>query len=296
MPTLDKKLFYSESEIGPEDCVKLEVRNFAGDAESCLSELGWEGEAVACIGLTLGADNRYVEKGQLLVMGPLGEFREEGSKLWASCKEGVTLVVKIRSAAIFSFLSGTMASAIVPQEAVEHAFFATSGSGSAVILQTDFEQYGIGDFCMRTVLFISKNSSAKEGVMLKYVVIIFPVSKAELAEKFPASKETAWPGLLAIEGECPLMVRADTPWGCPIWPLLLTCDSLEQQPRVPEADELRAAIAGVMASSTLPETSRTAKSLLNKWKKLAANPEELVPKKGQLDWPKPQPRREDQGK
>jgi hypothetical protein len=297
MPPLDKKLFLGENEIGVEDCVKLEVRNFSSDAESCLKEYGWDGGAAAYIGLTLGADNRCVERGQLMLAGPLGDYREEGPKLWAGCKEGVTLVVKVRSAAVFSFANGTMASEITPQESLEHAFFATaSGGTTSVILETEYERYGIGEFCMRAVAFIGKNSSVKEGVVVKCAVLVFPTSKDELTEKFTGAQEAAWPGLLAMEADCPLLIKARSPWGCPIWPLLLTSIDLEQQPHLPGGEELRLAIAGIMASSTLPETSRTAKSLLNKWRRLAASPEELVAKKGQLDWPKQQQRQDELGK
>jgi hypothetical protein len=297
MPTLDKKLFTGGSEVTAEDWAKLEVRNFSSDLEQCLKEFGWQGNATACIGLSLSADNRKVERGDFLMVGPLGEFKDEAAKLWLGCAEDVTLVVKLKTAAVFQFPGGSMSSDVMAQEALDYAYYTHNGDGApSVILEADYEEYGIGNFCVKAVCGISKNSSVKEGVIIRYVVLLFPNSKEELCEKYAGAREAAWPGLLIAEGECPMMMKATAAWGCPIYPLVLTGENLEDQPRLPSGDELRAAIAAIMASATAPETSRTVKSLHGRWRKLAAGPDELVARKSLVEWPTPQQSQNDIGK
>jgi hypothetical protein len=299
MPTLDKNLFIGESEIDVEDCVRLEVRNFTSDLENGLKEFGWKGEAAACIGITLSADNARAEQADFFLVGPVGEYKEDAARIWPNCKEGIMLRLKFKSGAAFRFVSGQMVSDILPQEMTEHAFYKqTEGGAPTVILEAEYEELGIGEFCVRAICCVSKNSSAKDGVLVKYSVLLFPLGREELLTKFEAAREAAWPGLLAADGECPLLVKATTAWGCPIWPLLLTGADLEQHPRVPvlSGEELRAAISCVMASGIVAETSRSTKSLTSRWRKLAASAEELTAKKSQPEWPKPRPRQQEPGK
>jgi hypothetical protein len=198
---------------------------------------------------------------------------------------------------MFKFSQGGLTSDIVDQDRIQHAFYDHGEGGTPkVILEADYEAYGIGSFCVRALCGAAKSSSAKEGVNIRYSIVLFPVSKAELLQKYEGAKEAAWPGILTAEGECPMLIKAESAWGCPVWPVLLTGEDLMQQPRLPSGSELRMAIASVMMNAVAPETSRSVKSLLGRWRKLAANPEELVAKKSQPEWPRPQQRPNETGK
>jgi hypothetical protein len=287
MPALDKRLFTGGGEIEPSECAKLEVRNTSSEVENALKDFGWSGEAASCVVLTLSADNKKVEKGVFTVVGPLGEYREEIAKIWPGSSDGVLLRAKFRTATVFQFTEGGLTSDLTHQDNIEHAFYAQTDDGvPEVILEAEYPDYGIGEFCSKLVCNVAKNSSVKDGVVIKYTLLLFPSGKEGLLEKFPAAKEAAWPGLTVLEGECPLLVRPTTAWGRPAWPLLLTGTSLERQ--LPSGEELRAAMGAVMSNATAPESSRSAKSLLTRWRKLAASPEELVAKKPTTEWPKPQ--------
>jgi hypothetical protein len=106
MPTLDKRFFTGDGEIDPGECAKLEVRNAASDVESALSEFGWTGEPAACVVLTLSADNKKVEKGSFVVVGTLGDYKEEITKIWPGSSDGVLLRVKLKTATVFQFTEG----------------------------------------------------------------------------------------------------------------------------------------------------------------------------------------------
>jgi hypothetical protein len=136
----------------------------------------------------------------------------------------------------------------------------------------------------------------KDGIQIKYTVLLFPVGKEELLRKYDMAQNAAWPGYQVLEGEMPLMVRAPTAWGCPILPLLLTGANLEHQPHLPSGEELRMAISSIIRNSVTVETSKSAKNLMTRWRRLAASPDELVAKKGAVEWPQHQIGQNDAGK
>ena len=62
---------------------------------------------------------------------------------------------------------------------------------------------------------ISKNSSARAGVMLKWTVLLFPEEKERMLELYEGAKSPAWPGLRMTEGELTMLPRPTTAWKCP---------------------------------------------------------------------------------
>jgi hypothetical protein len=299
MPSLDKKLFAGTSEIDPGDYEKLEIKNLTSEILDKLTEHGWAGETAGCVCLLTSADNERIERGYFAAVGPLGEYREDASKVWQSGNARATLVIKLSNANVFTFSEGGLVSDIVPQEKIEHCLYVSHESGAgapSVMLEAEYEEFGIKGFCLKMMCSLSKNSSVKNGVLVKYSVLLFPLEKDELLEKFDAAQHAAWPGMKVSEGELPLLIKARTPWGCPIWPLILTGTSLEQAPQLPRGDELRSAISHIMTRGALPETSKSASNLAARWRRLAANADELVTKQGNVDWPKAQQKPNETGK
>jgi hypothetical protein len=120
-------------------------------------------------------------------------------------------------------------------------------------------------------------------VNIKYSILLFQMGKDTLLRKYEVAKSTAWPGYLIMEGEFPLLPRATTAWGCLVMPLLLTGTDLEEQP--PSNGDMQAAVAAIMRKAVIAESSKSVKNLLTRWWKLAASPDELVAKKGPMEWP-----------
>jgi hypothetical protein len=172
-------------------------------------------------------------------------------------------VQKTKTAAVFQFKEGGLTSDLPRQDSIVNAFNAQADDGvPAVILETEYPEYGIGEFCLRIICKISKNSSVREDIVIKYTLVLLPLGKESLLEKFPAASEAAWTGLTMLEGERPLLVQPTTAWGSLAWPLLLTGTSLERRLQLPSGNELRAAMGVVMGNATTVESSRAAKSLL----------------------------------
>jgi hypothetical protein len=299
MPVLDKKLFAGTNELDPGECAKLEIKNLTSDVTDSLAEYGWNGEAAGCICLMTSADNERVERGTFMTVGTLGDYKEEASKVWQNGSTNATLVIKLKTASVFTFSEGGLVSDIIPQEKVEHCLYTSPEDGAgapSVMLEAEYEEHGVKGFCLRLVCSLSKNSSVKNGVLIKYTVLLFPLEKEKLIQKYDAAQHTAWPGLKVMEGEFPLLVKTKTPWGCPIMPLILTGTSLEQAPQLPTAEELRNSICSIMGGGAQPETSRSASNLILRWRRLATHTDELVVKSSNVDWPKAQKRPNDTGK
>ena len=93
---------------------------------------------------------------------------------------------------------------------------------------------------------VAKSSSPAKGVIIKYLIYLFPRSRGEILEMGEAPRQGAWPGLKIAEGEFPLGPKPTTAWQCPILPLIVPGTSFATLAVAPTADRLRQGIANVM--------------------------------------------------
>jgi hypothetical protein len=131
-------------------------------------------------------------------------------------------VIKFPSADDFIFDSSCgLWSNILSDNSVSHAYYdATEGRGGQPLLSEDTRRAGTHTgFSLRMMVQISSMSSPTRGVILKYVILLFPTSAEEL-EDTPESKFAGWPGLKIAEGTMPLGPAPKQPWQCPILPFL----------------------------------------------------------------------------
>ncbi len=230
-----------------------------------------------------------MEAGAFMVRGPVDgrQVSIEAAKIWPGADTRAMLWLKFREGSIFTFSEGGMASDIIASENVEHSLVALAdGWQPAPILAAQYEDWGWNNFCVRMLCHLSKKSSAKAGPVVSYTIILFPLGKEALLEKYELAQSAAWPGIRVAEGQLPMLPRARTPWGCPVIPLLRTGTPLEDGGRLPEGELLRAAISNIMEQQATAETGRTGSSVSAKWERLANNPEELTMKQGETPWPK----------
>jgi hypothetical protein len=163
------------------------------------------GGAVACIGLILTPDNRRVQDGILVTRGKLenAEYTMEAKKVWLEAVPGTTITIRLETVDIFQFPDGGLYSDYVCAEDVTHFFHTTKeGWGPKPILTAKLPELGIGSFCLRMICQISKSSSSRTGIWLKYTVAIFPEKKEVLLENEMA-KQPGWPGLKIHEARWP---------------------------------------------------------------------------------------------
>ena len=257
MKTLPKSLFAGSENFSENDKKRLFVNNFSDNVETVLGEFAWDGKATGIIGLTLSNDNRRVESGRFYTRGVLQErsIKVAASEIWENAHESVTLTIKLPRAEVFRFTDGGLYSQYVDEEAVTYYMHSTVEDRPPVpIPAQEKEEWQVGKFCLRQVCYVSKSSTARSGVTLTYVVLIFPTSKEQLLSGSELTSNPSWPGLRLCSGEMQLLPRPSTPWKCPILPLLRT--SADER-TTPSSTALRHAISAIMRKSSSRTSWRT---------------------------------------
>jgi hypothetical protein len=232
----------------------IEVGNYETDIDLALKHgYGWKGKAIGAIGLALSPDNLRVASGTFITCGSLDlkDKKIAANLIWPTASANTVLVIKFPSANDFIFDSSCgLWSNILSDNSVSHAYYdATEGRGGQPLLGEDTRRAGTHTgFSLRMMVQISSMSSPTRGVILKYVILLFPTSAEEL-EDTPESKFAGWPGLKIAEGTMPLGPAPKQPWQCPILPFLKPTNAFQQEDVAPASNKLRAAIAGIMRNA-----------------------------------------------
>jgi len=289
MAPLDKSLFAGGGRPSENDINKVLVNNFNTDTDNALKKFGWDGSSgAAAIGLVLSVDNDTVEKSVLVLRGELEQKTMwiEAAKIWPGASSDVSLAVRFPTAEIFGFADGGMASELVPQELVTHGIYRVrEGKQPELLLDQDYEQAKVRGFSLRAMAALSKRSGARNGVVVKVTVLIFPEEKAAMLQRYEAAQQATWPGTRLLEAYLPLLPRPTTPWGCPVLPLILPGAPMEDGSELPDGAELHQAIGATLRTAIAPNTARTAAALVTKWERLRSNPGEMAAKEPETTWP-----------
>lgn len=285
MKPLPKTLFSGSENIGEQDREKIFVNNFSDSVEKVLGDFFWDGKAAGAIGLTLSNDNKRVESGRFITTGTLVEksIKVAANEIWEDADESVILTIKLPRADIFKFTDGGLYSQYVDEESVTYYMHSIAeGKPPTPIPVQEKEEWQIGKFCLRQVCYVSKSSTARGGVFLTYVVLIFPTSKDQLVSGSELTANPSWPGLRLCSGEMQLLPRPTTPWRCPVLPLLRTGS---EERNLPSSTALRHAIGAIMRKSGSPDIVEEAANLIQKWEHLAEHPGEFAEKTTPITWP-----------
>ena len=291
MAPLDSNLFNSGGDICETDINNCELGNTGLAVNEVLVDYGWGGKPAGCIVLHLSPDNERIAAGSLVLRGTEDtEYRLPASKFWADADMNVTVTIRLPVFDNFLFTDGGLTSDYLPDEEIVHYFhLQQEGGPPKPILTNNLGQFGIGRFCLRLVCQVAKTSCVKNGVRLKFIVMLYPSSLATLRQMSALVSKAEWPGLKIGEGELPMLPAPSKPWRCPILPLLRPAVSFDVMPTAPNSGTLRTAIAGIMAKSGVPESARSPASLAAKWEKLLRTPGDLGTKAPPTTWPPAEP-------
>ena len=285
---MEKSLFSNPAEIEAEYLDGLEVLNQKEAVDEALQRWDWNGRPAGCAVLKLSPDNNGVVGAQFVTRGRLTKevFTIEAAKLWSTANQAATLTVHIPTADIFTFSQGGLTSDFVGMNAVEHSVT----SNGSTIPTNNYPENGIGQFSLRLVASLQK-ATVKAGVILRFTVLIYPATGADMLDRSSLAKNPGWPGFKLMEGEMTLLPRPPTPWGCPVLPLLQTGAPWGTETTAPPAEELRDRVAWLMATSEPPDHCKSLKALTARWDYLSSHPGDYTAKRSAITWPKPQLRR-----
>jgi hypothetical protein len=269
MSVLEKTVFFGGSDdINGDDLAKSEVNNFTDSIDIALKHYhGLNGKAIAVVALTLTPDNLRVASGQIVTCGQLDlkDKKIPVNTIWPAAKENVVMMIQFPSADTFTFTdSSSLWSDLVSDNEIAHSYYdSTEGRGAQPLLATDERRAGTvgARFSIRMILQVCSLSSQTRGVVLKYVIVLFPAGTDELAST-PESGFPGWPGIKIAEGTIALGPRPSQPWRCPIVPFLLPLAPFQDEDVAPRSDKLRAAVAGIMRNAKAADMLKVHVNLL----------------------------------
>ena len=284
MPDLDKKYFSGEGDIPAERVSELETGCSEEAIRGTLTKLGWEGQTIASVVLKMTADGKQVSAGQFQMEGALSAspVQVQASKLWETAGNDIVLSVAVPSGNAFVFEGGRLTSDYLDHEVVKYKF---TREGK-VLAEAEREANGVGEFCMRIVAHLGKTSNAAGGPNIKFTMLIFPLSAGNTLEQAGAAQSTAWPGIKALEGTCQLFPPAKVgEWGAPCYPLLNTKSRAANCKELPDGEQLRFALAGVMRTAARPTGCTSLGGLKKYTGKMMKDPEAANPQEPTITWP-----------
>ena len=159
--------------------------------------------------------------GQFVTRGTTGfkELKFPCNFIWEDSTPEIYLALNIPTLDIFSFDNGGgLWSNIVASASIVHSFHKTT-TGEVVLADERSEQ-GVGNFSARMNCQLSSSSDGRRGIVVKFVILLFPAGADELADA-PESKFAGWPGQV-VRGYIPGCPEADRAVAVPHRPLPAT--------------------------------------------------------------------------
>jgi hypothetical protein len=280
MPVLDKKFLNGGGNISIDTVNKLLTASLDQGLARTLSNLGWQGQPIGIVGLTLAPDGVRIRVAEFGVRGQLSEepFAVQASKLFDCSRDIEIEFSRVRGEA-FKFSTGRMCSDYLEQEFCEYSV----KQNDTVLNQEEGRQLGVGQFALRMVVHLDKASNGRAGPHFKVTVMAFPRSAEQLAETAGA-QSASWPGIKILEAKCGFFPPAgqDT-WGAPFFPILVSSERAAAIRSLPSGEMLRFAMAQLLRTALLP-TACTARARLARKEQEMAEPEE-VERQPTVQWP-----------
>ena len=156
--------------------------------------------------------------------------------------------------------------------------------GTSDVDLADYENQHIGKFCIRPTLVPLSPSKAR------LTILIFPLRLSELEAQHPHAKNAAFPGIELLQCDVDMFPVGNgdlgKSWGCPLVPLLFLGGDLEEHPRLPPTQDIKAAISSTLRETRLPTTKRDLRTLATAWTAIQeAGPSKLKERIPDTLWP-----------
>ena len=206
MPELNKKFFRGPTELLSERIPDLLTKRSDKDVEDTLTGLGWEGQLIVGILLRVSPDGRSTASSSFLLRGALCQepIQIQAAKLWEKAESDILLTINVPNGADLIFAGGKLYSKFVDSDKVK---FKVS-KGDQVLNEKDWQEKGVGEFCLRVVTQLGKTSNGSSGPHIEFMLLVHPLGVDRLLELSDTTQSPTWPGIKALEGQCGLFPAA----------------------------------------------------------------------------------------
>ena len=295
MPDLKQSFFAGTAELTSEQIRALSTTAHGLGLRDTLHTIGWRGEPIGSVCLSLSPDGTRTANGRFSLWGILSDNPVEfqASKLWENTPRGLTIRINNIRGQLFQFNSGQLQSDYADGD----VFDISVSKGNQEIPPAEWANNGVGNLSLRAFAHIDKSSNRLNNLTLKVTVLAAPLSADELAALSDRTQHPSWPGLRVLECQAtPFPPAGSQPWGCPILPLLHTGARDPTINATPSASQLRFAVAEIMRSAALPTACVSRGSLHDKGQDALDSQEDPEIRRPTITWPATQRPGPDRGK
>jgi len=282
---LDERFFAGGGDLPADIRQRTLVTDYHDSMEATLRGVGWEGNLISTVGLTVSADGHLVQSARFCMRGALHDaaIPIKACSIWDGAPKEVSLILTLPDSSAFQFNGGELCSDYLPQSQVKFAFQRDDGTP---VSPSEWDAAKLGQFSLRLMAHLDKSSNGRVGPHFRVTVLLFPLSIDALQELSNATQCAAWPGYKILEGKSELFPRAPHGgWGCPIFPIINTCQRAADCTAVPGGDHLRYAIAELMRSAAPPTAHKSKNGLAKAMEEMAADPSLCEPRTPAVVWP-----------
>jgi hypothetical protein len=282
MVLLDAKYFDGGGDISADIAKKIVTVGLNDTLNRTLTELGWEGQLVGVVGLSVAPDGKRVTNAEFAVRGELAEqpFSVQVSKWW-DCDMDISVDFTSLRGEEFKFCDGNMVSNYVNQDMLN----CVVKKQGRVMDEQELEQ--LGQFSVRLVAHLDKTSNGRGGPTFKLTVLVFPKS-AEQMESIEGADSASWPGIKIVDAKASLFPSARLgAWGAPLYPLVITGDRAANSGKLPPGEVLRFCMGKLLGSAIVPTACTNRVGLARKWQQMAEQDPAVYQKQPAVQWPIP---------
>ena len=250
-------------------------------AETLLPD--WTGNIIGLVNLSLAGDNKTIVNASFLLQGRLIPTPKviPFSKFWAPSASRVhhELVIEELDGSTFQF-QGSLVSNLVDSADLT---FHIRPVGGKPLVGTDLDDLNWRGFCLRAFIWPTTPNFAKLNILL------YPLSREELADEAPLSAFAAFPGFSLISVEFPIgPPSTNFRFGLPFLPAITSGADFHLFPFHPSAEDFVSATAALLRKTTYPEIKASVATLQKRWAELRdADASALKTQSLALIWPLP---------
>ena len=256
--------FNGTRDLSRQDCAALSFPNLATAVDSLIPT--HNGGILGLTAAHLSEDNSKIDN---FTFHTLGELCIDGPLIFKSSKffpftDHQLVVTSIRTGNFF--FPGTLTSNLVDHTQIEY-FFRRDAAGPPLSLG-EAHDLGFRGFSLK---FFATPYMER---WAKFTILIFPIDKVSILERFAFAEDPRMPGLQFEGGDFQLTpgqndVLQEADWGQPILPILLSETEVSENSDFPSSNDLRTAMALLLRKARRPEVKKNLDFLTQRWNELS---------------------------